>query len=130
MSNEEELGRIRKKIDEIDSDLLRLISERARCAQSVAEIKLLAAQRTADKSDAQFYRPEREAQVLRDVMQRNTGPLDDDTVAILFREIMSACLALEQPLQVAYLGPEGTFTQSAALKALWSRRQACPDGGN
>ena len=61
-----------------------------------------------------FYRPEREAQVLRNVMERNEGPLSDTTMARLFREIMSSCLALEQPLKVAYLGPEGTFSEAAA----------------
>jgi chorismate mutase/prephenate dehydratase len=63
-----------------------------------------------------YYRPEREAQVLRRIIERDRGPLDGATVAHVFREIMSACLALERPLQVAYLGPEGTFTQAAALK--------------
>ena len=124
MSDEEELGRIRKQIDRIDGDILRLISERAQCAQSVAKIKRSAAQ----QMDAVFYRPEREAQVLREVMQRNAGPLDDSTVAVLFREIMSACLALEQALQVAYLGPEGTFTQSAVLKQFGHAAQMMPLG--
>ncbi|MCB1710434.1 MAG: prephenate dehydratase, partial [Halioglobus sp.] len=63
-----------------------------------------------------YYRPEREAQVLRRIIERDPGPLAGDSVAHVFREIMSACLALERPLQVAYLGPEGTFTQAAALK--------------
>src|SRR5699024_1456869 len=60
--------------------------------------------------------PEREAQVLRKVKERNQGPLDNETVARLFREVMSACLALEEPMKIAFLGPEGTFTQQAALK--------------
>ena len=63
-----------------------------------------------------FYRPEREAEVLRMVQERNHGPLDDETIAHLFRELMSACLALQEPMKIAYLGPEGTFTQAAALK--------------
>ena len=124
MSDEQELGRIRQQIDSIDSDILRLISERAQCAQQVADIKL----RAADTRDAVFYRPEREAQVLREVMKRNQGPLEDATVGVLFREIMSACLALEQPLQVAYLGPEGTFTQSAVLKHFGHAAQMQPLG--
>ncbi len=128
MSDEEELNRIRQQIDKIDGDILNLISERARCAQSVADIKLRAARESKGESDAVFYRPEREAQVLRDVMKRNSGPLDDSTVAVLFREIMSACLALEQPLQVAYLGPEGTFTQSAVLKHFGHAAQMMPLG--
>jgi chorismate mutase/prephenate dehydratase len=90
---------------------MQLLSERARCAQAVAEIKL------RDNPDmAVFYRPEREAQVLTRIMSLNPGPLANEEMARLFREIMSACLALEQPLRVAFLGPEGTFTQTAALK--------------
>lgn len=118
MNDEQALECIRHKIDSIDGELLKLISERARCAQSVADIKLRAAGAPDQPQvpDVMFYRPEREAQVLREVMRSNQGPLDDQTLAVLFREIMSACLALEQPLQVAYLGPEGTFTQTAVLK--------------
>lgn len=102
---------LRDKIDQIDADIGRLISERARCAQQVAEVKT-----ASGDGAALFYRPEREAQVLRKAMERNKGPLSDEEMARLFREIMSACLALEQPVKVAYLGPEGTFTQQAALK--------------
>ncbi|WP_110676226.1 prephenate dehydratase [Salinicola sp. RZ23] len=105
-----DLASLRQRIDSIDSELLRLISERADCAAQVAQVK------TADDPDAVFYRPEREAQVLRRVMERNPGPLNGEEMARLFREIMSACLALEKPIKVAYLGPEGTFTQQAALK--------------
>src|SRR5690606_34516802 len=63
-----------------------------------------------------YYRPEREAQVLRAVVERNDGPLRDEEIVRVFRELMSACLALEEPLKVAYLGPEGTFTQTAVFK--------------
>lgn len=104
------LDELRERIDNLDGDILRLISERAECAKHVAEIK------TKADPDAVFYRPEREAQVLRRIMALNKGPLDSEEMARLFREIMSACLALERPIKVAYLGPEGTFTQQAALK--------------
>jgi chorismate mutase/prephenate dehydratase len=104
------LEALRQRIDALDNDILRLISERAACAQQVAEIK------AEHEPSAVFYRPEREAQVLRRIMELNPGPLDSEEMARLFREIMSACLALEQPIKVAYLGPEGTFTQQAALK--------------
>lgn len=110
MSEEEQLGEIRKRIDTLDQQIQDLLNQRAEAAMEVARIKL-----SADP-DAVFYRPEREAQVLRMVKARNRGPLPDEEMARLFREIMSACLALERPLQVAYLGPEGTFTQAAALK--------------
>lgn len=104
------LEALRQRIDQLDGDIVRLISERASCAQQVAHVKL------AEDENAIFYRPEREAQVLRRIMALNEGPLDAEEMARLFREIMSACLALEKPIKVAYLGPEGTFTQQAALK--------------
>ncbi len=104
------LDTIRQKIDALDKKLQDLISERARLAQEVAQVK-------QTQGDGTFYyRPEREAAVLREVLARNEGPLSGEDMARLFREIMSACLALEQPLRVAFLGPEGTFTQAAALK--------------
>ena len=106
----DKLEQLRQRIDGLDQQIQRLVNERAACAQQVA-----AAKREAG-GDAVFYRPEREAEVLRLVRKRNQGPLPDDEVVRLFREIMSACLALQQPLSVAYLGPEGTYTQEAALK--------------
>lgn len=110
MADTDDLARIRVRIDELDRQLLDLISERARCAQEVARVK-----RETDP-DAEFYRPEREARVLRRILEQNRGPLSDEEMARLFREIMSACLALEAPLTIAFLGPEGTFTQEATLK--------------
>ncbi|HHM05109.1 MAG TPA: prephenate dehydratase [Gammaproteobacteria bacterium] len=112
MKEQERLAVLRERIDELDLQIQNLICERARCAQGIARFK------QSEQGDGQdsFYRPEREAQVLRRLRERNPGPLSDDEMVRLFREIMSACLALEQPLRVAYLGPEGTFTQAAALK--------------
>lgn len=113
MSNETEaLNKLRVEIDRIDSEIHSLLNQRASCAQQVAEVK----QAASGGKEVQYYRPEREAQVLREVMKRNQGPLPDEDVARLFREVMSCCLALERPLTVAYLGPEGTFTHAAALK--------------
>lgn len=114
-----ELELLRVEIDDIDEQLHALINRRAACAQRVAETKLreyISENGEGDLSRVMFYRPEREAQVLKKVMDRNQGPLPDRSIAHLFREIMSACLALEKPLEVAYLGPEGTFTQAAAFK--------------
>ncbi|CAB1369964.1 prephenate dehydratase [Denitratisoma oestradiolicum] len=102
---QKELVRLREGIDHIDDELLRLISERAQLAHRIGEIK-----------HGNIYRPEREAQVLRGIAERNTGPLPAAAVQHLFREIMSACLALEQPLVIAYLGPAGTYSESAAKK--------------
>lgn len=104
------LEQLRERIDALDEKIQALLNERAGCAQQVAEAK------RSEDPDTVFYRPEREAEVLRLVRERNQGPLSDDEVVRLFREIMSACLALEQPLTIAYLGPEGTYTQAAALK--------------
>lgn len=119
-SEQQQLAKIRAQIDALDLEIQRLINERASLAQAVAQVKLAAANsKDGSQSDADkvlFYRPEREAQVLRAVMERNQGPLSKKDVATIFRSIMSACLALEKPMEVAYLGPEGTFTQAAALK--------------
>ena len=115
MATDEQLSAIRARIDAIDTQLLELISERAKCAQEVAIVKLEASRLDAEDAPL-FYRPEREAQVLRAIQDRNSGPLPSDYVARIFREIMSSCLALEQPLTVAYLGPPGTYTQAAARK--------------
>lgn len=103
------LERLRRRIDDIDAQLQELISERARRAQEIGAVKGLGAA-------ADYYRPEREAQVLRAVVERNQGPLRDEEMVRLFRELMSACLAQEEPLKIAYLGPEGTFTQTAVFK--------------
>ncbi len=109
--NDTELKKLRDRIDGLDERIRALIVERACAAQQVAGIK-----RATDGESTVFYRPEREAQVLRRIMAADNTPLGNEAMARLFREIMSACLALEQPLKVAYLGPEGTFTQQAALK--------------
>ena len=100
---------LRTKIDALDEQIQELISQRARYAKEIGVLKGLT-------STADFYRPEREAQVLRRVVERNKGPLRNEEMVRLYRELMSACLAQEEPLKVAYLGPEGTFTQSAVLK--------------
>jgi chorismate mutase / prephenate dehydratase len=110
MLKESNIEEVRARIDATDKKLQKLISERAQLATDIAKLK-----REGD-ADAVFYRPEREAQVLREIIKRNKGPLENNEIARLFREIMSACLALEQQLNVAFLGPEATFTQSAALK--------------
>lgn len=104
--SDEQLKIHRDAIDAIDAEVLKLINARAGHAHEIGVIK----------GEGVVYRPEREAQVLTRIKSLNQGPLADETVARLFREIMSACLALERPLTVAYLGPEGTFSQSAAIK--------------
>jgi chorismate mutase/prephenate dehydratase len=120
MTEKDQLAEIRKRIDEIDKSIQELVSERASCAAQVAEVK------QKQGETGHFYRPEREAQVLRAVMQRNTGPLTDESIAGIFREIMAACLAHEKPLKVAFLGPEGTYTHSAAVKHFGSLIETQP----
>jgi chorismate mutase/prephenate dehydratase len=114
---------VRARIDAVDAELHALINERARLAQQVG-ISKHAAGHTVD-----FYRPEREAQVLRLALERNRrsrGPLRDEEILRLFREIMSACLAQQEPLKVAFLGPEGTFTQQAVHKQFGHSVRALP----
>ena len=113
------LDGIRAEIDAIDDRLAALISARARVAQTVG-----AAKRAA--GTAEFYRPEREAEVLRRIVTDNAGPLSDEEMVRLFREIMSACLAQQAPLKIAFLGPEGTFTQQAVLKHFGHSVRAIP----
>ena len=110
MSSITPLSDLRDKIDAIDEQILQLINQRASCAVEVAKTK------SAQGEQGTFYRPDREALVLRRIIDLNQGPLTDDTAARFFREIMSACLALEKPMDIAFLGPEGTFTQQAAYK--------------
>jgi chorismate mutase/prephenate dehydratase len=105
-----DLSTARERIDGIDRQIQELIAERAGWAQRVGKAK------GPLKAAIDYYRPEREAQVLRKVLDRNTGPLSDEVLLRLFREIMSACLAQQEPLKIGYLGPEGTFSQQAALK--------------
>jgi chorismate mutase/prephenate dehydratase len=105
---DEPLKPLREAIDSIDYQLLELLNERARLAHEVGRVK--------SKDDAPVYRPEREAEVLRRVAQLNPGPLPEQGVTAVFREVMSACRALEQPIRVAYLGPAGTFSEAALFK--------------
>ena len=111
----DELQRLRASIDALDDRLLEAINERAKLARAVGSLKV-----------GQAYRPEREAQVLSRIKRQNPGPLADETVALLFREIMSACLALERPITVAYLGPKGTFSEAATLKQFGLAADALP----
>src|SRR5579872_4876157 len=116
------LEAVRARIDSVDEQIQRLINERAKLAQLVGISK------SRDGHTVDFYRPEREAQVLRRARERNRGPLRDEEVVRLFREIMSACLAQQEPLKVAYLGPEATFSQTAVLTHFGHSVRALPLG--
>ena len=102
---------IRQRIDALDTKILELLTERAKCAELVGEVK-----REAGETDICFYRPEREAHILRRMMKINQGPLKDQQITRIYRSIISSCLGLEQSLRIAYLGPEGSYTQAAAQK--------------
>lgn len=106
----ERLAALREQIDALDTQMLALLNERARCAEEVAHTKL------AEDPNAKFYRPEREAQILTRMQALNAGPLRNEQITHLFREIIASCLALEESMRIAYLGPAGTFTQEATFK--------------
>ena len=100
-----DLDDLRKAIDAIDQQLLALLSERARHALAVGDVKKV--------DNAPVYRPEREAQVIASLQASNPGPLPAEAIASIWREVMSACRGLERRLRVAYLGPAGTFSEQA-----------------
>jgi len=115
-----DLAEIRERINDIDERLQALINERATIAKQVGVAK-------GDLGSAvDYYRPEREAEVLRSVLDRNNGPMRDEEMLRLFREIMSACLAQQEPLKIGFLGPEGTFTQTAVFKHFGHSVRALP----
>ncbi|MGI9232312.1 MAG: prephenate dehydratase [Woeseiaceae bacterium] len=115
-----DLAEIRRRINAIDEQLQSLINDRANIAQQVGVAKGELA------SAVDYYRPEREAEVLRAVLERNKGPMRDEEMLRLFREIMSACLAQQEPLKIGFLGPEGTFTQTAVYKNFGHSVRALP----
>ncbi len=109
---------LRLQIDAIDAQILDLLNQRARVAEAVGHVKA--------ETNAPVFRPEREAQVLRSVAERNPGPLNSDDVQLIFREIMSACRALERRVVVAFLGPVGTFSEQAVYQQFGHAIQALP----
>ena len=114
------LPELRERIDAVDAQIQALINERAGYARQVGQAK------GPLTTAIDYYRPERESRVLRRVIERNTGPLSNAELVRVFREIMSACLAQQNPLKIAFLGPAGTFSQAAALKHFGHSIQAMP----
>jgi len=111
-----DIAALRGEIDALDDCLMETLNKRAALARHIGELK----------AGAPVYRPEREAQVLRRVTAANKGPLGNERIATVFREVISSCRALEQALRVAYLGPAGTFSEMAALKQFGHAVQALP----
>jgi chorismate mutase/prephenate dehydratase len=112
------LPELRVLIDAVDLELLALLNRRAALAHEVGEIKKV--------EGSVVFRPEREAQVIQNLQSANDGALKNESVAVIWREIMSACRALEAPQRVAFLGPKGTFTEEAALRFFGSSIQRIP----
>ncbi len=109
---EKKIAPLRAEIDRIDTELVKLLNQRAQCARDVGVIK--------SQSETPIFRPEREGDVIRNVVSKSKGPLEDEGMAGIFREIMSACRALERNISVAYLGPKGTFSEMAVEKQFGS----------
>ncbi len=112
------LAQLRTEIDAVDRQLLALLNQRAGLAHEVGEVK--------KAEGSPVYRPEREAQVILGLQGANAGPLKASNIATLWREIMSACRALEAPQRVAYLGPAGTFSEQAAITFFGSSIEHVP----
>jgi chorismate mutase/prephenate dehydratase len=108
MNSDHQLNLLREKIDRLDAQILALLNSRAELAQQVGHLKAV--------TNAPVFRPEREAQVLFNVARKNKGPLSSLDAQLIFREIMSACRALERRVTVAYLGPAGTFSEQAVFQ--------------
>ena len=109
---EQELSLHRSEINRLDREIVQLLNERIAHALSIGEIKL--------KHGQEIYAPHREKDVFDRVKQYNTGPVKNDSLCAIYREVMSAALSLQKTLTVAYLGPEATFTHQAALKRFGS----------
>ena len=114
----DKLKPLREQIDAIDAQILDLLNRRALIAQEVGHVKA--------ETQAPVFRPEREAQVLRGVAERNPGPMGDREVQTIFREIMSSCRSLEKRVTVAYLGPAGTFSEQAVYQQFGSAVEGLP----
>ncbi|MFH1847551.1 MAG: prephenate dehydratase [Candidatus Omnitrophota bacterium] len=115
MTMTKKLDDLRKEINKLDALIVELINKRGEVSCSIGEIK--------KKKGQPIYSPDREHQVYDRIALKNKGPLNDDSVKAIYREIMSACLSLELPVKVAYLGPELTFTHQASLKKFGSSVQ-------
>ena len=106
---------IRQKIDAIDHQILKLIQRRGSLAQKIGKLKSLMSSNTS------FYKPKREAEILRNITKHNNGPISESKVNHIFKEIISSCLSLEEELTIAYIGPEGTHSEAAVYNQFGSQ---------
>ena len=106
-NDDKDLAPLRARIDALDQQLLELLGQRAQAAQEVGKVK--------HGTNAPVFRPERERQVIDGLIAKNKSPIAPEGITYIWREIMSACRALEAPVRVAYLGPAGTFSEQAAF---------------
>ena len=111
---------IRKKIDSIDHQLLELIQNRGSLAQEIGDLKGLIASNTS------FYKPNREAEILRNISKLSEGPISEKKIKYIFKEIISSCLSLEEELTIAFLGPQGTHSEAAAIRHFGSSALRSP----
>ena len=107
------LSSLRKKIDSVDKQITRLLSDRASLAERVGSLK--------HRTGGGIYSPDRETKIYSNIVEQNKGPLPDVALKAIYREIMSSSLALEKSLTIAYLGPEASFTNLAAIKKFGSQ---------
>jgi len=107
-----DLSQLRKKIDALDAKIIGLLNDRAAVTLSIGHEKI--------KNKKPIYAPEREQDVLRRIKNLNAGPIKPEAIEAIYREVMSASLALEKPLRIAYMGPEATFSHLASLKKFGS----------
>jgi len=121
-SDPQALASLRQAIDALDDQMLALLNQRAGLASEAGRLKAAAA------PEALFHAPRREREVLARLESANPGPFPSTAVRSVFQEVMSACLSLEKPLRVAFLGPEGTFTHLAARQQFGGSCQALPQG--
>ena len=110
-SEEDKINKIRVTIDEIDLKILSLIESRASEAAKIGTLK-----RSFSKDSSTLYRPEREADVIRNLVSSSSNILEDNQIKFIFKEIISACLATEEKINVAFLGPKGTYSDAATLE--------------
>lgn len=115
-----EIEKLRKEIDEIDNRILELLNKRAEVVIDIAHIKR--------NEKTKFYSPEREREIVERLISLNKGSFPNDTLKVIYREILSASLSLEEPLKVSYLGPQATFTHLAALRHFGSSASFLPVG--